>query len=33
VQFAEGGNLVKRQSGIVDKPDGRCLWHEKLGGH
>ncbi len=33
MQLTESSNLIKRQSRIIDEPDGRCLRHKKLGGH
>jgi hypothetical protein len=30
VKFAELGDLIEAQRGVVDKPDGGRLWHEKL---
>jgi len=30
VQFTKIANLFKGQRGIVNKPDGGCLWHQQL---
>jgi hypothetical protein len=29
MQFAEIGDLIERQRGVLDKPDRRRLWHQR----
>ena len=33
MQFAEVGDLVERQRGVLDQPNGRCLRHQQRMGH
>ena len=33
MQGAKGGDLFKRQRGVIDEPDSGCFGHQKRGGH
>jgi hypothetical protein len=30
MEAAQMGDLVERETGVVDQPYGGCLWHEQL---